>query len=76
MWQTQSRKFTTNYMVTVELCFPEFSAAKIVTRKFHVDDSTESRYNMILGRYLLTKLGLYLKFSEHVIIGGDGLYEG
>ena len=31
---------------------------------------------MILGRYLLTKLGLYLKFSEHVIIGGDGLYEG
>ena len=31
---------------------------------------------MILGRDLLTALGMDLKFSEDVIIGGDGPYKG
>ena len=31
---------------------------------------------MILGRDLLTVLGLYLKFSENVIRGGEGPYKG
>ena len=31
---------------------------------------------MILGKYLLTDLVLYLKFSKHVITGGDDPYEG
>ena len=31
---------------------------------------------MILGRYLLTALGLDLKFYKNVIIGGDGPYGG
>ena len=31
---------------------------------------------MILSKYLLTALGLDLEFSKHVIIGGDGPYEG
>ena len=31
---------------------------------------------MILGRYLPTALGLDLKFSENVIIGGEGPYKG
>ena len=30
---------------------------------------------MILGRDLLTTLGLDLKFSENVIIGGEGPYK-
>ena len=30
---------------------------------------------MILGRYLLTALGMDLKFSEGIIIGGYGPYE-
>ena len=45
-------------------------ATKTVTWKCQVDESTNGRYNMILGRDLLTALGLYLKFSENVIIGG------
>ena len=57
-------------------CLPEFSASKIVTWKFHVEESTHGIYHMILGRYLLTVLGLYLRFSENVIIGGEGPYEG
>ena len=35
-----------------------------------------SGYEMILGRDLLTALGLDLKLSEKIIIGGDGTYEG
>ena len=31
---------------------------------------------MILGRYLLTALGMYLKFDENVIIGSKGPHEG
>ena len=31
---------------------------------------------MILGRDLLSALGLDLKFSQNLIIGGEGPYEG
>ena len=31
---------------------------------------------MIVGRDLLTALGLELKLSENFIIGGKGIYEG
>ena len=41
-----------------------------------MDESTNGRYDMILGRELLTALGLYLKFYENFIIGREGLYEG
>ena len=49
---------------------------KIVTWKFHVDEYTKGRYNIILGRDLLIALVLDLKFSENFIIGGEGTYEG
>ena len=61
-------------MKKVDLSLMEFSATKIVTQKFHVDDSTEKRYDTILGTDLLTKLGLGIKISEHIIIVGDGPY--
>ena len=32
-----------------------------------MDDSAKGKYNMILGRALLTDLGLNLKLSEHLI---------
>ena len=37
-----------------------------------MDDSAKDRYDMILGRYVLTKLVLNLKFSEDVIKSDDG----
>ena len=63
-------------MVKVGFCWTGFSATKIMTWKYHVDNSTESRYNMILGTDLLATLGLGLTFSEHFIIGGTKTYEG
>ena len=44
--------------------------------KFHVDESTNGRYGMILDRDLLIPLGLNFKFSRNVIIGGEGPHEG
>ena len=55
---------------------PEFSTTKIVSWKYPVDNQTNSRYAMILGRDLLTVLVLDLKFSKNISIGGDGPYEG
>ena len=34
---------------------------KVLTWKFQVDESTAGRYNMIIGRDILTKLVIYLK---------------
>ena len=76
MWENQSEKFTASTKVNVEFCIPEFVSTKIVTWKFHVAKSTNSRYNMILGRYLLTALGLDVKFFENIILGGDGQFKG
>ena len=44
--------------------------------KYHVNEYTDGRYDMILGRDLLTALGLDINFSENVIIGEEGPYIG
>ena len=44
--------------------------------KYHVDNSTKGRYDMILGRYLLVALVLNLKFYDHIIVGGKEPDEG
>ena len=75
MWETQSGKFTTSKKVNLDFCLPEFSATKIVTWECHIRESTNSRYDMILGRDLLTALVMDLKFSDNIIIGGEGPYE-
>ena len=41
-----------------------------------MDEYTNGRYDIILGRDLLTALGLDLKFFENVIIEREGPYEG
>ena len=44
--------------------------------KCHVYNKTNSIYDMILVRDLLTALGLDLFFSENLIIGGEDSYKG
>ena len=39
-------------------------------------DSDMGIYDMILGLYILTELGLNLKFSEHIIEADDGPFKG
>ena len=63
---------TTNLSVKMNFNLPELSATKMVMWNCHVAESAKGRYDIILGRYLLTGLGLNLKFSEHVIEEYDG----
>ena len=76
MWETQAGKFMTSQKANTYLCLTEFSTTKIVSLKCHINSSTNIRYDIILGRDLLTATGIYLKFSEHIIMGGDGTYAG
>ena len=62
---------TTSKKVNIDFFLPEFSGTNIVTWKFHIDKSTNSIYDTILGRDLITPLGLDLKFYDNVIIGGE-----
>ena len=41
-----------------------------------MDESTNGRYDMILGRDLLTAVVMDLKFSDNVIIDGEVQYKG
>ena len=46
-----------------------------MTLNFHVDDSSKGRYYIILGRYLLTTLGLNIQNNYHVIGSYDGPFK-
>ena len=75
-WETQEGKFITSENVNVDFYLSEFGATKIVTWRCHIARSANSRYDMILGRYLLTTLGLDIEFSENIFLGGDGPFKG
>jgi hypothetical protein len=51
-----------------EIILPEFSRTKRVSKPLHVDifDAPDSRYNVIIGRDLLSRLGVVLDFTHQV----------
>ena len=53
-WHTQANNITTNPKVEVYFTLPELSATNAVTWKFHMDVSAKGRYDMMLGRDVLT----------------------
>ena len=61
-WNTKDGNITTNLKVIIYFALPVLSVKNVVTWKCHVDDSTKGSYDMILGRYILTQLGLNLIF--------------
>ena len=70
------KKSTSHQKVKSDFCLPGLSATKITTQEYHVYESTESRYDMILGRDLLMSMRLDLKISINVIVAGEIPYEG
>ena len=53
-WHMQAGNITTNIKVKVYFTVPALRTTNVVTWKCHVNDSDKDRYNMILGRKLLT----------------------
>ena len=69
-WHMQEGNITTNVKVKIYFNPPKLRA------NCHVDNSTKNRYYIILGRDILTKIGLNLKLSEHVIKTDDETFKG
>ena len=74
--QTQARNTTTNFKFKVYFTLPALSVKNVVMRKCRVYDSARDRYDMILGRYILTELGLNQNKIKHVIEASDGSFIG
>ena len=75
-WHTQAGSININLKVNIYFTLPELSATEIMGWNCHVDGSSKGRYDVILGRYLLTALWLNLKFSDHVIEVDDVTFQG
>ena len=71
-----SGSITSHINYKIDFALTKLSATKIVTWNCHVDDYAKGRYDMILGRDLLTGLGLNIKFSDHIIKADDILFKG
>jgi hypothetical protein len=69
-WTTKGGTFSTSARCAVPFFIVDFSTQKRVIWNFHVDNSiksTKSGYDMIIGRDLLTKLGIDIKFSSNTL---------
>ena len=66
----------TNMKVKIDFTLTRLSAKKTVKRNCHMNDSAKGRYDMILGRYLLTDLGLNLNFFDQLIEEYYGYFKG
>jgi hypothetical protein len=69
-WKTLGGTFTTNYESLLDFKFPELSTSKVVTWQAHVDDKTSSKeasYDMIMGMYLMTSIGITVYCEQRCI---------
>ena len=75
-WHTQAGNINTNLTVEVDFNSPELTAKNVVKCKSCVDDSAKGSYDIILGRDILTELGLNSRLYDHIIEADDGPFKG
>ena len=56
------------YETKVNFSLPEFSDKKVVTWKFKVFESTTLGYDMVIGRDIMSELGMDLSFNKKTMI--------
>ena len=71
----QAGKITINRKVNIDFTLTGLSATETVKWNCHVDDSTKSRYHMILGIDILKSLVLNIKSSDNFIGENDGPFK-
>ena len=64
------------YTFKIDLYLPEFSATKVVMWKCHADDSTRGQNHIIIDRYILNTIVIYIKFSNNTIKCSKDTYQG
>ena len=71
-WATAGEKFKTWRKARIKFQLPEFSKSKEISWSFHVDKSIPNDdtlgYDMIIGRGLMTGLGIIIDFEDGYII--------
>jgi len=65
-WTTAAGTFQTTHTTDVEFKLPEFSSSRIIKANFHIMEN-HIKYDMILGRDILSDLGIDLLFSNQLI---------
>jgi hypothetical protein len=69
-FNTQGGNFVTSGLAFLPFILPDFAKHRKVEMDFHIDDTITDnpRYDIILGRDFLTKLGIVLDFATGVMI--------
>ena len=71
-WHTQAGNITTNLKVKIHFTLPELSMTKHLTWNCHVDDFSNGRQEIVLGRDILTAVWLNLNYistsSKHIVM--------
>ena len=66
IWDTAAGQMSTNKTVKVKFRLSEFDERKEITWDFHVTECP-LRYNMIIGRDILTKHGMSIDFNKSIM---------
>ena len=69
-WTTSSGSFHTTQMAEVNVALPELSNSRMINTHVHVAPKL-NQYDMIIGRDLLSELGITLNFKDHTIQWDD-----
>ena len=70
VWETAAGTITTNKMCELKFNFPEFSDSKEITAPFNIikeNSNYELEYDIIIGRNVLSDLGIILNFNDNTI---------
>ena len=59
---------STKYEGNVHFSLPEFSDKKIINWRFNIFESEDLGYDMVIGRDIMTKLGMDLSFNRKTIV--------
>ena len=66
-WSVAGGKLTTNERCKIHLQLPDLSPSLSIVKEVHVTDKVSNRYDMIMGRDLLSELGINLDFKDETM---------
>ena len=70
-WSTTAGVLTTNTKTPTSFSFPELHANKLINQPLHVVDLNIDRYDMIIGRDLISSLGIDIHGADMTIHWDD-----
>jgi hypothetical protein len=74
-WNTKAGSFNTNSKCKISFVLPEFHENRDISANVYVDNSPseDCKYDMIIGRDILSALGIDLVFSEGVMLWDNAI---